>query len=156
MHSSHFLQDIAVVMVIAAATTLLCRQLRQPVVIGYLLAGLIIGPNTPPFSLVYNLESIHTMAELGLVFLIFYLGLEFNLPKLRKVGVSATLAVVFEVVGMFGIGYLLGNLFEWNRMDSIFLGAILSISSTTIIVKVFMDMKMTNENFAQAVFGILI
>src|SRR3989338_2715875 len=105
MHSSHFLQDLAAVMVVAAATTLLCRQLRQPVVIGYLLAGLIIGPHTPPFSLVSNIESIRTMAELGLIFLMFYLGLEFNLPKLRKVGFSAALAAVLEVVGMFGIGY---------------------------------------------------
>lgn len=156
MHSSLFLQDLAVVMVVAAATTLLCRKLKQPVVIGYLLAGLIIGPYTPPFSMVRNLGSIHTMAELGLVFLMFYLGLEFNLPKLRKAGVPAALAAVLEVVGCFAIGYLLGKFFGWGRLDRIFLGAILSISSTTIIIKVFSDLKMTKEEFAQAVFGILI
>lgn len=156
MYQAFLLQDLAAVMVTAAATTLLCRKLQQPVVIGYLLAGLLIGPYTPPFSIVHNLESIHTMAELGLVFLMFYLGLEFNLPKLGKVGMSAALAAILEVVGMFGIGYMIGNIFGWNRMDSIFLGAILSVSSTTIIVKVFMDLKMTHEDFAQAVFGILI
>jgi monovalent cation:H+ antiporter-2, CPA2 family len=156
MHSAHFLQDLAVVMVTAAATTLLCRQLRQPVVIGYLLAGLLIGPYTPPVSLVKNLESIHTMADLGLVFLMFYLGLEFSVPKLRKIGPTAALAAVLEVVGMFGIGYGLGQVFGWSRLDSIFLGAILCISSTIIVVKVFVDLKLTREDFAQAVFGILI
>src|SRR6185436_5406813 len=138
---THLLQDLAIVMAVAGAMTLLCHRLRQPVVIGYLVAGLLIGPYTPPFSLVSNLKSIHTMAELGLVFLLFSLGLEFNLPKIRKVGLSAGLAALLEVVSMLVIGYVLGQAFGWSRTDSIFLGAILSMSSTTIIVKVFMDFK---------------
>ncbi|MFZ2656980.1 MAG: cation:proton antiporter, partial [Victivallales bacterium] len=150
------LRDLAIVMGIAAAATFLCHWFRQPVVIGYLLAGFIIGPYTPPFSLVKDIHSIHTMAELGLVFLMFALGLEFSLPKLRRVGYAATLAASFEVLGMLGIGYLLGRLFGWSQGNSIFLGAILSMSSTTIIVKVFMDMKLLKEDFAQVVFGILI
>ncbi len=153
---THLLQDLAVVMAVAGAMTLLCHHLRQPVVIGYLIAGLFIGPYTPPFSLVSNFKSIHTMAELGLVFLLFSLGLEFNLPKIRKVGISAGLAAVLEVIGMMAIGYGLGRVFGWSRMDSIFLGAILSVSSTTIIVKVFMDFKMMHEKFVQVVFGILV
>jgi len=153
---THLLQDLAIVMMIAGAMTLLCHWLKQPVVLGYLVAGLIIGPYTPPFSLVQDHHSIHTMAELGLVFLMFALGLEFNLPKLRRVGLSAALAAFLEVVGMLVIGYALGRIFGWNRVDSIFLGAILSISSTTIIAKVFTDLKMTQETFAQVVFGILI
>ncbi len=143
-------------MAAAGLMTLLCHRLRQPVVIGYLLAGLIIGPYTPPFSLVKNLASIHEMAELGLVFLMFALGLEFNLPKIKKVGISAGVAALVEVAGMLAIGFLLGKSFGWSRTDSLFLGAILSISSTTIIVKVFSDLKMTKESFAQLVFGILI
>lgn len=153
---THLLQDLAVVMAIAGAMILLCHWLRQPVVIGYLAAGLLAGPYTPPFALVSNLESIHTMAELGLVFLLFSLGLEFNLPKIRKVGLSAGLAALLEVVGMLVIGYALGRVFGWTKTDSIFLGAILSISSTTIIVKVFMDFKMMREDFVQVVFGILV
>jgi len=152
----HLLQDLAIVMTVAGAMTLLCHWLRQPVVIGYLIAGLLIGPFTPPFLLISNLNNIHTMAELGLVFLLFSLGLEFNLPKIRKVGASAGLAALLEVIGMLVIGYLLGQQFGWSKTDSIFLGAILSISSTTIIVKVFMDFKMMHEKFAQVVFGILI
>jgi CPA2 family monovalent cation:H+ antiporter-2 len=152
----HFLKDLAIVMFAAGAMTLLCHRLKQPVVIGYLLAGLFVGPYTPPVTLVSDLQSIHTMAELGLVFLMFALGLEFNLPKIRKVGMSAGLAVLLEVAGMMVIGYALGRAFGWSVTDSIFLGSILCISSTTIIVKVFMDFKMMQERFAQVVFGILV
>ncbi len=143
-------------MVLAAITTFLCHLLKQPVVIGYLLAGVIAGPHTPPFSLIKDVHSIHTMAELGLVFLMFALGLEFNLAKLRKVGTSAALATVLEVIGMMAVGVLLGRFFGWNQRDSFILGAILSISSTTIIVKVLMDLKLLKEEFSQVVFGILI
>jgi len=153
---THLLQDLAIVMVTAGVMTVLCHWLRQPVVIGYLLAGLIIGPYTPPFSFVSSLDSIHTMAELGLVFLLFSLGLEFNLPKMKKVGWSGGLAALLEIIGNVGVGYVLGRAFGWNDIDSVFLGAILAMSSTTIIVKVFMDFKMTREKFAQIVFGILI
>ncbi len=153
---THLLPDLALVMAVAAFTTLLCHWLRQPVVLGYLIAGLIIGPYTPPFALVKDLQSIQTMAELGLIFLMFALGLEFNLPKLGRVGLSALAAAALEIAGMLWIGYEVGLLFGWSRMDSIFLGAVLSMSSTTIIVKVFMDMKLMHEKFAQVVFGILI
>jgi CPA2 family monovalent cation:H+ antiporter-2 len=156
MIETFLLRDLTVVVTIAAAMTLLCHRFHQPVVIGYLVAGLIIGPYTPPLSLVHDLHSIHAMAELGLVFLMFALGLEFCLPKLRKVWISAVLGASFGVLGMLVIGYFLGRLFGWSYGDSIFLGAILSMSSTTIIVKVFMDLKLLKEDFAQVVFGILI
>src|SRR5690349_15000344 len=120
-----FLRDLGIVIAVAAATTLLCRALRQPAVIGYLLAGLIIGPHTPPFTLVHDVHSIHTMAELGLVILMFVLGLEFSLPKLRKVGARATLATVLEIFGMLGLGYTIGRWLGWGQNDSIYLGAIL-------------------------------
>lgn len=156
MIETFLLRDLAFVMTIAAAMTLLCHRFHQPVVIGYLLAGVIIGPHTPPFALVSDIHSIHTMAELGLVFLMFALGLEFSLPKLRKVGSSAVLAATLEVIGMLAIGYFLGRLFGWTQGNSIFLGAILAMSSTTIIVKVFMDLKLMQAEFAKVVFGILI
>lgn len=156
MIETFLLRDMALVMTIAAVMTLLCQRFKQPVVIGYLLAGLIIGPYTPPFALIRDLHSIHTMAELGLVFLMFALGLEFSLPKLRKVGFSAILGATLEVFGMLAIGYFLGRLFGWTQGDSIFLGAILSMSSTTIIVKVFMDLKLLQADFVKVVFGILI
>lgn len=150
------LRDLSVVMVTAAVMTLLCHILKQPVVIGYILAGLFIGPHTPPFALIRDMHSIETMAELGLVVLMFSIGLEFNLPKLRRVGLSAALAAVLEVVGMIGIGYALGRAFGWSPLNSFYLGAILCISSTTIIAKVFNDLKLSRDDFAQVVFGILI
>ncbi len=153
---THLLQDLAVVMLVAGAMTLLCHRFQQPVVIGYLVAGLLVGPYTPPFATITNLQSIHTMAELGLVFLLFSLGLEFNLPKIRKVGTSAGLATLLEVISMLAIGFALGQAFGWKKTDSVFLGAILCVSSTTIIVKVLMDFKMMQEKFVQVVFGILV
>jgi CPA2 family monovalent cation:H+ antiporter-2 len=151
-----FIRDLGVVICVAAATTLLCRLLRQPVVIGYLIAGLIVGPHTPPFSLVADLRSIQTMAELGLVVLMFVLGLEFSLPKLKRVGLRALSATTLEIIGMLALGFALGQAFGWSMNDSVYLGAILSISSTTIIIRVLTDLKLTKELFAQAVFGILI
>ncbi|MFC1523101.1 cation:proton antiporter [Elusimicrobiota bacterium] len=156
MEYTYILQDLAIVMGVAAGMTLLCYKLRQPSVIGYLLAGLLIGPYTYPFSIVKDMHSIHTMAELGVVFLMFGLGLEFSIPRLRKIGLSAAVIATIKVLGMVFVGYKLGQAFGWNRMDSVFLGAILSISSTTIIAKILMDLKMMREFFVQVVIGILI
>ena len=91
MHTSFLLKDLAVIMTIAAGVMYICFRLRQPAIIGYLLAGLIIGPHTPPFSLVSDTESIRSISELGLVFLMFSLGLEFSLPRLRKAGLQAAM-----------------------------------------------------------------
>lgn len=156
MVETFLLRDLGFVMITAAGMTLLCHFFKQPVVIGYLLAGLLIGPYMPPFSLIRDLHSIHTMAELGLVFLMFALGLEFSLPKLQQVGRPAIFGAGFEVAVMFAIGYWLGQIFGWSKGDSLFLGAILSMSSTTIIVKVFMDLKILDADFVKVVFGILI
>lgn len=155
MHES-FLQDLAVVMIVAGLVTVLFHRLKQPVVLGYILAGVIIGPHTPPFPLIENQETIETLAELGIVLLMFSLGLEFNLRKLKAVGVTALLAALFEILVMVGLGYQLGRWFGWSDMDSLFLGAILSISSTTIIIKALGDLGLSREGFAGIIFGILI
>lgn len=156
MHHIHFLQDLAVVMMIAAVVTILFRQMRQPVVLGYILAGVIIGPHTPPYALIGDENTIKTLSELGVIFLMFALGLEFNLKKLTKVGSTALIAASAEIVLMIWAGYHLGQAFGWSTMDSIFLGAILSISSTTIIIKALEEIGKTKERFAQMIFGILI
>ncbi|MEZ4690772.1 MAG: cation:proton antiporter [Ignavibacteria bacterium] len=156
MHHVQFLQDLAVVMIVAALATILFRQFRQPVVLGYILAGLIIGPYTPPFALISDEKTINTLAELGVIFLMFSLGLEFSLRKLKEVGGTAIVAAVFEITFMIWAGYELGRLFGWSQMDCIFLGAIISISSTTIIIKALESLGKTKEKFAQMVFGILI
>jgi len=155
MHEA-FLQDLAVVMVVAALVTVIFHRFKQPVVLGYILAGLIIGPHTPPFPLIHDQKTIETLAELGIVFLMFSLGLEFNLRKLREVGVTALLAAMFEIIVMVGVGYQLGRWFGWSVMDSIFLGAMLSVSSTTIIIKALGELGLSRERFAGIIFGILI
>ncbi|WP_443691128.1 cation:proton antiporter, partial [Pseudomonas sp.] len=156
MHAISFIQDLAVIMLVAGVVTVLFHRLKQPVVLGYIVAGFIIGPHTPPFGLIHDEDTIKTFAELGVIFLMFCLGLEFSLRKLFKVGATAFIAAFLEIVLMIWIGYEIGRFFNWNAMDSLFLGAILAISSTTIIVKALNDLKMKNQRFAQLIFGILI
>ena len=156
MHAISFIQDLAVIMLVAGVVTILFHRLKQPVVLGYIVAGFIIGPHTPPFGLIHDEETIKTLAELGVIFLMFCLGLEFSLRKLFKVGATAFIAAFMEITLMIWIGYEIGRWFDWNTMDSLFLGAILAISSTTIIVKALNDLKMKNERFAQLIFGVLI
>ena len=156
MHAISFIQDLAVIMLVAGVVTVLFHRLKQPVVLGYIVAGFIIGPHTPPFGLIHDEDTIKTLAELGVIFLMFCLGLEFSLRKLFKVGATAFIAAFLEIILMIWIGYEIGQWFDWNTMDSLFLGAILAISSTTIIVKALNDLKMKNQRFAQLIFGVLI
>ncbi|RFU46799.1 cation:proton antiporter [Paraburkholderia sp. DHOC27] len=155
-HGIGFIQDLAVVMALAGVVTVLFHRLKQPVVLGYIAAGVIIGPYTPPFQLIHDEQTIQTLGELGVVFLMFSLGLEFSLRKLFQVGATAIVAALSEIVLMLWLGFEIGRAFGWSSMDSLFLGAILAISSTTIIVKALSELGLKRERFAQLVFGILI
>jgi len=156
MHGIDLLHDLAVVMLVAGITTILCHRLKQPVALGYIVAGFIIGPHTPPFELVKDEESVKTLGEMGVVLLMFSLGLEFSLRKLTRVGMSAFVAALLEITLMIWLGYEVGRAFGWNTMDSVFLGAMLSISSTTIIVKALAELGKSREAFAEIIFGILV
>jgi CPA2 family monovalent cation:H+ antiporter-2 len=156
MHSLTFLEDLAVVMIVAGLVTILFHRLRQPVVLGYMIAGIIIGPHTPPFPLITDQDAIDTLAGLGIIFLMFSLGLEFNLRRLRRVGAAALVAAILEIVVMFWVGFEAGRLFGWSQIDSLFLGAMISISSTTIIVKALAELGRTKEQASQLIFGILV
>jgi len=156
MHGISFLHDLAIVMIVAALVTVVFHRLRQPVVLGYILAGVIIGPHTPPFPLIHEKATIDTLAELGVILLMFSLGLEFSLRKLKSVGAPAFIAALMEILLLFWVGYEVGRFFKWSVMDSIFLGAMLSMSSTTVIVKVLGEQGKMKERFAQLIFGILI
>jgi len=156
MHGISFLHDLAIVMMVAALVTVLFHRLRQPVVLGYILAGVIIGPHTPPFPLIHDKATIDTLSELGVILLMFSLGLEFSLRKLKAVGAPAFIAALLEILLLFWVGYEVGRFFKWSTMDSIFLGAMLSMSSTTVIVKVLGELGKMKEQFAQLIFGILI
>lgn len=156
MHTVDFIQDLAVIMVIAGVITVLFHRLKQPVILGYILAGVIIGPYTPPFPLITEESTINMLADLGMVFLMFSLGLEFSLRKLRQVGMTALVAAVAEIVLMIWLGYEIGRFFGWQSMDALFLGAMLAISSTTIIVKALEELKLKQQRFAHLILGILI
>ncbi len=148
--------DLGVILVTAALATLLFKKLKQPMVLGYLVAGLLVGPHVPLFPSITDKANIQVWSEIGVIFLLFSLGLEFSFKKLMKVGGSAGFTAILEVVFMLGLGYLVGHLLGWNTMDSLFLGAILSISSTTIIVRAFQEAGLKGQKFVDLVFGILV
>lgn len=153
MKEASLLWDLAVVMAVAAVVTVVFHRLRQPVVLGYILAGLIIGPHTPPFPLVEDVISIETLAQLGVIFLMFSVGLEFNLRQLKRLGVVVTLATVVEIVLMVWLGFQIGRLFGWGRSDSFYLGVALSFSSTVIAVKALRDTGRVQGRAAELILG---
>jgi CPA2 family monovalent cation:H+ antiporter-2 len=155
MHGIELLHDLAVVMLIAGITTILCHRLKQPVVLGYIVAGVIIGPYTP-IKMVSNEETIRGLGNMGVVLLMFSLGLEFSLRKLTRVGLSVLVAALLEITLMIWLGYEAGRVFGWKPKDCIFLGAMVSISSTTIIVKALTELGKSREAFAEIIFGILV
>ncbi|TBR39676.1 MULTISPECIES: cation:proton antiporter [Dyella] len=156
MHALQFIQDLATVMLVAGLTTVIFQRLKQPVVLGYIIAGVLVGPFTFPVVFIHDEATIRTLSELGMILLLFALGLEFSLKKLREVGGAALVAALCEIVLMLWIGYEMGRFFGWSSMDSLFLGAMLSMSSTTIIMKALDDLNLKKERFAQLMFGILI
>jgi CPA2 family monovalent cation:H+ antiporter-2 len=150
------LNSLAVVMVTAGVVTVIFHRLRQPVLLGYIIAGVMVGPYAFETPVLSDEESIRTLADLGVVFLLFSLGLEFNLRRLARVGFSAGLAAAMEISLMVWLGYNIGHLFGWDPMDSLFLGAMMSISSSMVIVKVLSGMGRHREPFADMMFGILV
>jgi monovalent cation:H+ antiporter-2, CPA2 family len=154
MESHTFLQSLAVVLCVAAVATVVFQRLRQPVVFGYLLAGMIIGPHIP-LPLVADPQTVRVLSELGVILLMFSLGLEFNLKKLAQVSQNAGGVALFECTILVSVGYLVGQMLQLTRMESVFVGAMIGISSTTIIVKAFQEQSVKGR-VTELVFGILI
>ena len=148
--------DLALILVTAGITTVIFKWLKQPVVLGYIIAGFLIGPNFEWFPVISDHTSVETWSEIGMVFMLFGIGLEFSFKKLKKVGGTVGITAITELVTMCVVGFLLGKLLGWSQMDCIFLGAMLSISSTTIIAKAFEDMKLYREKFSGNVIGELV
>jgi CPA2 family monovalent cation:H+ antiporter-2 len=151
---SPLISNLALILVVAGFFSLVFKWLKQPVVLAYIVAGITISLLVSKEKLGY--ENIETWAEIGIIFLLFGLGLEFSFKKLMKVGATALVAALFIIVSMIGLGYMTGICFGWSHMTSIFLGAMICMSSTMIIIKVFSDFNMTNKSFAGIVLGILI
>lgn len=150
------MQDLALILVAAGLVSVLFRKIGQPLVLGYILAGFLVGPQTSWVPTIADLPSVQTWAEIGIIFLLFALGLEFSFKKLAKVGGAASVTSVVEVLSMTTLGYLAGTLFGWSKMDSLFLGGALAISSTTIIIRAFEETRVKGRGFAELVFGVLI
>lgn len=142
-------------MLVAGAISLLCKWLKQPVVLGYIVAGLLAGPYVCGSSWV-DVESAETWGEVGVIFLLFSLGLEFSFKKLLQMGSTAFIGCITIVVGMMSVGFLLGRLMGWNEMNALFLGGMLCMSSTTIVFKALDDLGLRQQKFAGICFGILV
>lgn len=155
-HLPDLIQDLCIILVTAALVSLIFKKLKQPVVLGYLIAGFLVGSHFSFFPSIKDTANVTIWAEIGVIFLLFGLGLEFSFKKLAKVGKSASITASFEILFMLGVGYLIGQVLGWSAMDSIFLGGILSISSTTIIVRAFDELGLKGQNFVSLVFGALI
>lgn len=150
------LTDLCIIMLIAAVTSLVFKLLKQPVVLGYIVAGIIIGPYVIGDSWISNEESVETWGEIGVLFLLFAMGLEFSFKKLLKMGSTALVAAGVIVVGMMFVGFMTGRLLGWNEMNSLFLGGMLCMSSTTIVFKALDDLGLRSQKFAKICFSILV
>ena len=148
--------DMALIMIVAAVVTLLFRRIKQPVVLGYIVAGFLISPNFVYLPTVVSSEDITTWADIGVIFLMFGLGLEFSFKKLATVGSSAFIIAITVMGAMIFIGTGIGYALGWGRMDCIFLGCMLSMSSTMIILKAYEELGLKNERYAQVVLGTLV
>ncbi|MGH2644461.1 MAG: cation:proton antiporter, partial [Chitinophagaceae bacterium] len=148
--------DLALILGSAGVVTIIFKKLKQPVVLGYIIAGLLVSPNFKLFPTITDMESIRVWADIGVIFLLFSLGLEFSFKKLVKIGPTAGITGIFEVSMMLLTGFIAGRLMGWSFMDSLFLGGIISVSSTTIIIRAFEELGVKTMKFAGMVLGVLV
>ncbi|MDR2120453.1 MAG: cation:proton antiporter [Tannerella sp.] len=156
VHLPPIIHDLALILITAGGVTILFKWLKQPVVLGYIVAGFLAGPNFVFIPSVTDAVNISIWAEIGVIFLLFALGLEFSFKKLISVGGTASVASVFALGSMIAIGYIAGQMLGWSDMDSVFLGCMISMSSTTIIIKTLTDTGLQKQKFAGIVFAMLI
>ncbi len=148
--------DLALILICAGVMTLIFKRLKQPLVLGYIVAGFIASPHFGLTPSVIDVASVHTWSDIGVIFLLFALGLEFSFKKIVKVGGAAVIAALTIIAGMIFLGFTVGKAFGWGKMDAIFLGGMIAMSSTTIIYKAFEDLGLAKKQFASLVMSILI
>ncbi len=148
--------DLALILICAGVMTLLFKSFKQPIVLGYIVAGFLASPNMPYMPSVTDMHGIHLWSEIGVIFLLFALGLEFSFKKILKMGAAPIIAAVCIILAMMYVGACTGELFGWSQMDCIYLGGMLAMSSTTIIFKAFDDMGLRQQRFAGLVLSVLI
>lgn len=155
-HLPEIIKDLALILLVGALVTILFKRIRQPLVLGYIIAGFLVGPHFKFLPTIVDNENVETFAEIGVIMLLFSLGLEFSFKKLVKVGGPASITAVVEIVFVGLGGYLTGHLLGWDQMDSLFLAGMLASSSTTIILKAFDELGLKSKQFAKVVFGVLV
>lgn len=154
--SELIIQDFAVIMVIASVMALISYKLKQPMIMAYIIAGMIIGPFTPPFSLITHVEILHVFAEIGIILLLFVIGMEFPLEKLKNIGKKATVIAVAEASGTFMAGYLVSQALGFGFYDSLFLALAISVTSTVIIMRVLEELGMVKDESTYLIVGIAV
>ncbi len=155
-HLPKLIEDLALILIAGAITTLIFRRIRQPLVLGYIIAGFLVGPYFDFVPTVADSVNVDTLAEIGVIFLLFSLGLEFSFKKLVRVGGSASITAFVEIIFITLSGYMVGKWMGWTTMDSLFLGGMLASSSTTIIIRAFDELGVKTMQFARIVFGVLV
>ena len=153
---SALISDLALILIVAGIVTILFKRLRQPLVLGYIVAGFLAGPHMPYMPTVHEHESIEVWSQIGVIFLMFTLGLEFSFKKIVKMGLKPIVAALLVMTFMIGVGNAVGHLFRWSDSDCLFLGGMLAMSSTTIIYKAFDDLGLRTRRFAAEVLSVLI
>ena len=152
----NLIKDLALILIVAGVVTLIFKRLKQPLVLGYLVAGFLVSPHMPYTMSVVDKADIQTWADIGVIFLLFSLGLDFSFKKIIKMGIAPVIAAITIIFSMMVLGVLVGHAFGWRRMDCIFLSGMLAMSSTTIIYKAFDDMGLRQQRFAGIVMSVLI
>jgi len=156
LEAGFLIQDFAVVMIVAAIMVFVTHKLKQPMVIGYILAGMLIGPFTPPFSLVHNVGTINTLAELGIIILLFVIGTEFPITKLKSVGRISMIVGIAESLGTLLVTFFVARTLGFSQFDSMFLALAMSVTSTVVTVKLLEELNMINDKSSVLIMGILI
>ena len=152
----NLVRDLAVILISAGVFTIISKALKQPLILGYIIAGFLIGPNVPFFLNISSAEAVHQWSEIGLIFMMFGLGLEFSFRKLLKVGSGALVTAGAKFLGVFVVGFIVGQALGWSVMESIFLAGLMSMSSTAVVLKSYEDMGLKDKPYAGLVFGTLV
>ena len=152
----NLVRDLAVILISAGIFTIISKALKQPLILGYIIAGFLIGPHVRFFFNISSAEAVHQWSEIGLIFMMFGLGLEFSFKKLLKVGSGALVTAGTKFIGVFVIGFIVGQALSWTVMESIFLAGLMSMSSTAVVIKSYDDMGLKNKPYAGLVFGTLV
>ena len=147
-------QDLAVIMIVASVMALVSYKLKQPLVIGYIIAGIIIGPHTPPFSLIWHMDILNLFAEIGIILLLFVVGMEFPIEKLRNIGKKASVIAIAEALGTFAIGFVVAQSLHYSVYNSLFLALAISVTSTVIVMRILEELDMIKEEASTIILGV--